>query len=434
MKINLHYIWVLATFSVISHHIEVNTPPKEHWLIIYIHGIIGIQPHLNLPNLAKFFRDKIAQSVYERTVELIRRDEFFYQHHPMQLPGLRKIDLTNQQPGACATAYAHLYEEIYKHYLPHTINHYYTFGWSGLLSSRMRHYEGKMLYDQLHTELSAFKKQNINPKICLITYSHGGNIALKLAEVASQDMYAPMKKLAIDKLIFIGLPVLGETDFLINSPIFKKIYHVYSYGDRVQPLDCFSMGGFSSSRTFKSRLDFHIPDKLVQIELRLKKPRASRGLNINPSNKVPFINNKQQQRTADPGHTELWSFGWSHRGFRESFPLYPLPAAILLPYLAYIVDTHHQQGTKLCVEIHPYLDLMKWTDRTHKKNYYYDFIPTDQLNRLKNIALAYKPTAFSTELHDKKIAEYKRQARLEWLNRRNIKRFGGIRVAQVQKC
>ena len=57
-----------------------------------------------------------------------------------------------------------------------------------------------------------------------------------------------------------------------------------------------------------------------------------------PLKKKKLAQKKSALRTADPGHTELWSFGWIPGSYRHQFPLNPLPYAVLLPYMIYAVD------------------------------------------------------------------------------------------------
>ena len=68
----------------------------------------------------------------------------------------------------------------------------------------------------------------------------------------------------------MGVPIQKETDHLVHDPFFKRIYNIYSRGDRIQKLDFFSFDRFFSDRIFKDRDGFKFPkDKLVQIQLRL---------------------------------------------------------------------------------------------------------------------------------------------------------------------
>ena len=59
-------------------------------------------------------------------------------------------------------------------------------------------------------------------------------------------------------LALLGTPIQVETDYLINSPIFKKIYNFYSRADQVQMLDFFSFKRFFSRKKFTKRYNFNI--------------------------------------------------------------------------------------------------------------------------------------------------------------------------------
>lgn len=415
---------------------EIRTQNVEEkidtWLIVFIHGIISIKPYLNLPNMVRFIRDRIAQTSYERTIELTRRDDFFYQHHPMQKPGLRNISMSDTTPGAASTAYAHIFEKIYEFCGIHQKNYYYTFGWSGLLSPRIRHFEAKILYDQLIQVYQEFKDQGIKPKICLICYSHGGNIALKLGEVYKTEGYPKSKKLPIDQLILYGLPVLPETDYLVNSSLFKKVYHVYSFGDRVQRLDLFSLSRISSNRIFHERSDFKIPKKLVQIELRIRRPITGKErIASSPEELINILHNRRIMRNADPGHSEFWSFGWAPSSYRPTFPFYPLPAAVLTPFLTHTIESKHPEATKLIMELHPFYERMLCYDIEKRSQQLLPFMTRQQVDTLKVLALQYRPLGYSREMYNQKITYAKVKARDEWLTNRNIRRFGRFKRFSV---
>ena len=48
-------------------------------------------------------------------------------------------------------------------------------------------------------------------------------------------------------------------------------------------------------------------------------------------------------RDASPGHTELWFFGWTPGNYRCHFPLYPLPAASLIPLIVREVENFEEK-------------------------------------------------------------------------------------------
>ena len=59
--------------------------------------------------------------------------------------------------------------------------HFYTFRWSGTLSFKAREIAGKDLYNDLKLLLKDYKKKyGYYPKLRIITFSHGGNVALNV--------------------------------------------------------------------------------------------------------------------------------------------------------------------------------------------------------------------------------------------------------------
>ena len=393
-------------------------------IIILVHGILSIKQCLNPQNMVKFARDKIGDTAYARTIELTRRDSFFYQHHPMQGLGLRKIDLSQEEKGAAAAAYAKALDAIYDQINNTTKRIYYTFGWSGLLSPRMRYLEAKIFYEHMLKEFDQYYQKNINLTIRIIGYSHGGNVALKLAEVYKTEGYAKDNKIIVDELILVGIPILPETDYLVNSSLFKKIYHFYSYGDRVQRLDCFSLSSMFSNRIFHERNDFKLPDKWVQVNIRLKRPAKGKERILQQENPDIAVHRKRLMRTADPGHTELWSFGWTPTSFRNNFPLYPLPFSTFTPFIIHSLEQYAHETKSLSVELHPFLERMLFYDYLAKKETIVPFVTKSQLVLLRDLLKPYIPNNFTKKAYNKRIDSAKKTARRQWLSEHNIRRFG----------
>ena len=57
----------------------------------------------------------------------------------------------------------------------------------------------------------------------VIAYSHGGNLALQLGAVHVTK--SAEEQFTINELFLFGTPVQTETDYLINSPLFNKVYN-----------------------------------------------------------------------------------------------------------------------------------------------------------------------------------------------------------------
>src|SRR5688500_14915175 len=87
---------------------------NETWVTIFVHGIMSIQPHLTFQNVMRFLRDDVQHTVYSKTVEYMRLDPYFYLNQAMQGFGLKKIDLSDLQPGNATNAIALIYDEVSK--------------------------------------------------------------------------------------------------------------------------------------------------------------------------------------------------------------------------------------------------------------------------------------------------------------------------------
>ena len=109
---------------------------------------------------------------------------------------------------------------------------FYVFGWSGKLNAKVRENASRVLYEQLIKVKNEYiLKYGNNPKIRLITHSHGGNVALNLAKFKKEE-----DNLSIDQLILLACPVQEKTKKYIEDDLFKKTYALYSSLDMVQIL------------------------------------------------------------------------------------------------------------------------------------------------------------------------------------------------------
>lgn len=321
--------------------------PQELWITIFVHGIMGIAPHVNLQNIGLFVRDQLIDTVYARAVHRIRKNSYFFQDQAMQKLGFEPIDLSLAlMPGNGAALCAYLYDcidaEVYQN-AHHNI--FYTYGWSGLLSRNQRYIESEGLLLGVYQLKESYKAKGINPKIRIVGYSHGGNVCLNMAGM--RDTEYPDMDVTIDELVLIGMPVQMETDFYAKSPLFKKIYNIFSNQDVVQKMDFFSSNRFFSNRQFTSRRSFKVPKKLTQINLkisRLKKSKMSlekqKELCMQGLKTTTRSGQKRLLRDASPGHLELWFFGWTNDKYRLHFPIYPLPAVIFVPYILSVAQEY----------------------------------------------------------------------------------------------
>jgi len=102
--------------------------------------------------------------------------------------------------------------------------HAYIFAWNGHLKVQSR----KEAAATLQAALLDIKKQYPEWDLTIIAHSHGGNVALHLAELSDGSLYT------IDRLILMGTPVQHATKSLIESRLFKEVIVLYSRTDLFQ--------------------------------------------------------------------------------------------------------------------------------------------------------------------------------------------------------
>lgn len=392
-----------------------HAPKPEIWLNFFVHGIMSIKPHLTVGNFLRFMRDDVENTTYSKAVEIMRKNEHFYKNQAMQGFGCSKIDCTNASKGHACGALANILDTLTAYTDgPNIENHYYTFGWSGLLSPTCRYKESIDLYHQIDQELKRYKQKGITPNIRVVGYSHGGNVVLNLAKVRQREPVN--KELVIDETILLGTPIQGETDYLVNDALFKKIYNIYSTGDRVQKLDFFSFRRFFSQRVFKERSGFTLPKKLIQVQLKItRNTPKSRSCSKKFANTYNFKNKSivsgksHLLKDSSPGHAELWFFGWTPVHYRTTFALNPLPAVALLPL---ILKNVREFEHLLCpidpviIDIRPEhgLTLIK---NVYKDKFFHvvDFIPQTLFRQLQAMATPYAPESFSINEYNQHVYE-----------------------------
>jgi len=387
--------------------------PGEVWLNFFVHGIMSIKPHLSAGNFLRFMRDDVENTTYSKAVEIMRGNQHFYKNQAMQGFGCERIDAAKLDKGHASGALAKILDELTLYTDGPTIkNHYYTYGWSGLLSPRCRYKESLELYKAIDREVNRYKTLGMTPKIRVVGYSHGGNVVLNLGSIRQKE---PVNKdLVIDETILLGTPIQSETDYLINDSLFKKIYNIYSTGDRVQKLDFFSFGRFFSQRVFKERSGFTLPKKLIQIQLKITrntpKSRAcpkKLANTYNFKNKAIVSGKSHLLKDSSPGHAELWFFGWTPLHYRETFALNPLPTVAILPLIIKIVKEFEHLFCPIdpvIVDIRPEhgITLIK---NVHKDKFHHvaDFMPQELFKKLQAIALPYAPESFTIKEYDQHV-------------------------------
>lgn len=368
---------------------------EEEWIIL-VHGTLGLRQHLELKTFLTLFKKDISNSHYHHTIKIMRSDPFLFENQPIQMTGLHEIIEGRSSHGSLL--FMKLYKQLHDH---HDHVRFFTFGWSGLVSSDIRYQEAAHFYHELRSALLLyFEEHGSFPKIGLIGYSHGGNVCLNLAAVRARSY--PEDTFHIDSLMLLGTPIQKETDHLIMHDIFVQIYNIYSHGDRIQTLDCFSFKRFFSKRRFKKCRRYTLPAKLKQVEVRLKHHHTD-----------------DHWVDRSPGHIELWFFGWpEHKDslYRTHFPFHPLPFSLFLPEITHIMDECAK--TDMILELHsPSLEARAWERHSYQKQNR-AFMSPEKIMHVKRRALRYKPTLYSAEIYRAHIQSAVELARLLHSNNR----------------
>ncbi|MBI2352884.1 hypothetical protein HYV11_01405 [Candidatus Dependentiae bacterium] len=379
---------------------------KDIWVTVFIHGSFSLKPHLNISNIVKMLNDTIEESVYYRSTEINRRDPFFYKNQAMGELGLHKIDITRPSKITASPTVAAAFEQMCQFAGYPASDEYYTFGWSGLVSNKLRYIEAGFLYKDLTKIIKQFQKQGHNPLIRILGYSHGGNLALQLGAI--HQTKNPNDKISIEEFHLIGTPIQIETDYLITSPIFKRIYNWYSRGDNVQSLDFFSFKRFFSKKKFSKRKSLTLPEKLTQIRIKISHFIPKKCTDID------FVPTSEKERRKcfkeinfDPGHFELWFMGWTTLRYRQEFPMNPLPFIVFIPLLTQYINSNpntphdivaYIQPSFHKVELYPYWPKnKKWFHLT------FPFIDSNVLSTMKNCAKQYNPENYNIEIYNRKV-------------------------------
>lgn len=144
----------------------------------------------------------------------------------------------------------------------------YVFGWSGALSAEARDQAGKDLTKAVKKLVNDYRAVHggKDPKIYIITHSHGGNVALNMVH----DVDIP----PITRLIMLAAPSQELTSQKVKDTLlFEEVYSIYSSKDLMQVMDpqYISTG---RGTTFSKRIFPH-QENVVQAEVTIdgKSPR-----------------------------------------------------------------------------------------------------------------------------------------------------------------
>lgn len=296
-----------------EHVLEVSKPTVG--ITVFVHGTVGSS--LNIFNFRKCLSDTAKDDTF--CVRLIKK----YRNHPamqfdqiMGAEGYNLFESTTCIPYQASCYLIPVYDEIARIFeAACSVEQYVVFGWSGLLSQRARRQAGYQLYNALVEHRDTLRKTyGVEPVIRIVSHSHGGNVALWLAQ-AEQDL---KKGLAIDMLFMYGSPMQVETSSCITSPIFKKIFLGYSYGDFVQRFDTVS--------TSKRESFMRMADVVNLNDFIAKNPSLVRC-------DLCFVVNGKEKQVC---HTNMWLCG-------RDVPIFdfmdPLPLMVLTPQIVSAISS-----------------------------------------------------------------------------------------------
>jgi hypothetical protein len=339
------FVWVV---SVMTHTFCVHTSMGQRvdkWVTVFTHGGGAHPVYLSVSDIFKIVNDDVEKpSVYKKTTQLLRKDPYFFYIQPQTYKGLYQVwphDEVGAKHGAhiFAKMMATMYEVA--GFPP---SDFYAFGWSGLLSITARRKAAMLFYDALVQLSQKLRNQGYNPRIRLIAYSHGGNMALHLAEVARARKVKPF---IIDELILVATPIHANTEPYITSRLFKEIFLFYSLGDNIQ-IDFLTSPNFSfASRKFIGKSGTKVPKNVTQVQVSFYRTH------IHVKGKDGTTKSIAKRETIHPNHTEMFFFGWAPEWYRRYFPIRPFSVALLIPIFLRNIREHSLEGEKLRFRIYP---------------------------------------------------------------------------------
>lgn len=301
---------------------------KEKWITIFIHGSYGTS--LTLMSFPKIFRGDSQGTLYKKFQSRFRDNKDFYQNRFMPALGLIPVGDLHHQKGShaaeiIANSLVGFYEEVGKHLNPNLEEWCYAYGWSGLLNQYERKLAAIELYNRLVVLYEEFKQAGIMPKVRLVSHSHGGNVGLNLAAV--HEVASKKASFIIDELIMYATPIQQETECFCFSPLFQKVFNIYSENDAIQPSDFVS----TSMRKCSRRIEINnYPEldhsRLTQIQITVDRPildlsaaPGKKNLNVKGALRGGLLYSRSPK---DPAHADFWCVAWDkHDVFYDPLPL-----------------------------------------------------------------------------------------------------------------
>lgn len=301
--------------------IAVHQRQRSCAMIVFVHGTILPVPCVD--SFKAFFNNKKSEthSWYNHYIGMLKHHSFYVQ--PAGTKIFERILVPRDSAGASrAEKLVSIYEKAFTSHASFKDKElaFFMLNWDAHLHIDCRRQAGYLLYHELLQELKVLQevygKDNVS--LIILAHSHGGNVALYLGEAEISFK----KKLVVDQLVLLGTPIQVETECLVQSPVFRSVYNIYSKSDWVQVIDVISTRGMLSGKLFETSRQLPVlPASLKQIQVRV--------------------------HALSPWHGELWLFGgdasyWLSRMciYRKDFPLYPFPVALFAPEII----AHAQQS------------------------------------------------------------------------------------------
>ncbi len=143
------------------------------------------------------------------------------------------------------------------------LDNFYIFSWPGTMDFGVRQQEAITLHTELLKLLNTYKMSHgIKPRVRIIAHSHGGNVALNLAAVTNN-------MIEIDELILLATPVQDKNKDYVRSPLFKRVFSLYSTIDIAQIIDPQGIYHDSCTHSLFSGQRFNPSQNLMQIKTKI---------------------------------------------------------------------------------------------------------------------------------------------------------------------
>lgn len=438
--------------------------PQEHWINIFIHGTFNCG--IGLLNVFDVINDEIVGTGYAKRIKKIRKDPFFYQEQAILQRGLVKLSseslIEKLENKLAIYPIMSAFEDVSNiiESSNQIVNHYYSFGWTGLISQNFRRKEALRLYNAINEEVEEFAKKGIKPKIRLLAHSHGGNVCLNLAAINEAmantksymkldfgfvtpedyrsiaiDSVEQMKKLIfstqikekaktlkgqkifdyipgedpliIDEFLAFGTPLQIETCYLFFSNTFRKSFNIYSSQDYVQTMDIISTKKYLN----KQRISCSLKNPCNRfIQLKIMGDRSVDKLGTEEEKEevsilLNFLSNifSTSKESRDPSHKDLWFFAWNPEFTQPNYIFSPIPMVVFTPLILNLIKNEPHDDLDLNIRVDNdffIFDLLKHSSAVVLAEVK---LPMKFFSEVKEKCLKWKPENLTKELANKKL-------------------------------